>query len=112
MITRWVVRKLDDRLGFSPAGRRSFLDRVVPDHWSFLLGELAVYSFAYLVLSGVWLTFFFEGGDAKVTYHGSFAAPWPSCAAASRKCRPAKGRLSPPFRQSPGLRAEARASTS
>ena len=74
MITRWVVRKLDDRLGFSPAGRRSFLDRVVPDHWSFLLGELAVYSFLYLVVSGIFLSLYFDTSDAKVTYHGSFTA--------------------------------------
>ena len=74
MITRWLVRRADDRLRLSPRGRSGLLNRVFPDHWSFMLGEVAVYSFVYLVLSGIFLTFFFEGGDAKVTYHGSFAA--------------------------------------
>ena len=35
---RWV----DDRLGIAKGGR-TFLDKIFPDHWSFMLGEIALY---------------------------------------------------------------------
>ena len=35
------------------------LRKVFPDHWSFMLGEIALYSFVLLVLTGTFLTFFF-----------------------------------------------------
>ena len=43
-----------------------------PDHWSFLLGELALYSFVVLVATGVYLTFFFHPGTEIVRYDGSY----------------------------------------
>ena len=48
------MRKLDERLGFASAGR-TVLAKVFPDHWSFMLGEIALYSFIFLVLSGIYL---------------------------------------------------------
>lgn len=49
------------------------LRKAFPDHWSFLLGELALYSLLVLVLTGVYLTLFFEPGMGEVVYDGSYA---------------------------------------
>jgi ubiquinol-cytochrome c reductase cytochrome b subunit len=46
--------------------------KVFPDHWSFLLGEIALYSFVVLLLTGVFLTLFFKPSMAEVTYSGSY----------------------------------------
>ncbi|WP_055589517.1 cytochrome bc1 complex cytochrome b subunit [Peterkaempfera griseoplana] len=51
---------------------KELLRKAFPDHWSFLLGELALYSFAVLLLTGVFLTFFFHPGAAESVYHGSY----------------------------------------
>ena len=56
---RRTVRFLDERAGAAPLVRRG-LRYVFPDHWSFLLGEIALYSFVVLVLTGIYLTLFFE----------------------------------------------------
>ena len=45
----------DDRLGVAKLSR-PFIRKVFPDHWSFLLGEIALYSFIILLLTGVFLT--------------------------------------------------------
>ncbi|MEU3254854.1 cytochrome bc complex cytochrome b subunit [Streptomyces sp. NPDC006997] len=66
-----VVSVLDRRLPVSSAARK-FLRKAFPDHWSFLLGELALYSFAVLVLTGVFLTFFFHPDMAERPYTGSY----------------------------------------
>jgi ubiquinol-cytochrome c reductase cytochrome b subunit len=71
VITRWVVRRLDDRLKFSPLSRTG-LNKVFPDHWSFMMGEIALYSFMYLVMSGVFLTFFFESSTRETVYTGAY----------------------------------------
>jgi quinol---cytochrome-c reductase cytochrome b subunit len=68
---RRTVRFLDQRSGTAPVVRKS-LRYVFPDHWSFLLGEVALYSFVVLVLTGVYLTLFFEPSLKSVTYHGSY----------------------------------------
>jgi ubiquinol-cytochrome c reductase cytochrome b subunit len=64
-------RALDDRLGgsafVSKAMRKAF-----PDHWSFLLGEIALYSFLIIMLTGVYLTLFFEPSMGEVVYNGSY----------------------------------------
>src|SRR5205807_8523827 len=46
---------------------------VFPDHWSFLLGEVALYAFLVLVGTGIYLTLFFDDRTAKTVYHGSYA---------------------------------------
>ena len=46
--------------------------KVFPDHWSFMLGEVALYSFVVILLSGTFLTFFFQPSMAEVTYQGSY----------------------------------------
>ncbi|MDE3086051.1 MAG: ubiquinol-cytochrome c reductase cytochrome b subunit [Acidobacteriota bacterium] len=66
------VRWLDVRLGVAKGGR-VFLDKIFPDHWSFLLGEIALYSFVILIVTGIWLSLFFNASTAEVIYHGAYA---------------------------------------
>lgn len=64
---------LDQRTGIG--GAVKFLARkIFPDHWSFLLGEIALYSFIVLLISGVFLTMFFVPSMAETTYTGPWAA--------------------------------------
>jgi ubiquinol-cytochrome c reductase cytochrome b subunit len=65
------MRALDERLGVSP-GMRKLLRYVFPDHWSFMLGEVALYSFVVLVVTGIFLTFFYTASDATVIYRGGY----------------------------------------
>ncbi len=71
MITKRLARWFDDRLGASTFAR-SALNKVFPDHWSFMLGEIAMYCFVILVLTGTYLAFFFSTGTPEVVYHGSY----------------------------------------
>ena len=48
------------------------LNKVFPDHWSFMLGEIALYSFIILLLTGTFLTFFFDPSMEEVLYDGSY----------------------------------------
>jgi ubiquinol-cytochrome c reductase cytochrome b subunit len=68
---RRSARWLDERLG---AGEftRTALNKVFPDHWSFMIGELALYCFMVLVLTGIYLTFFFHPSQQEVVYQGSY----------------------------------------
>jgi ubiquinol-cytochrome c reductase cytochrome b subunit len=66
------VKWLDDRLGLGTLGKKQ-LRKVFPDHWSFMLGEIALWSFVVLLLSGVFLTFWFKPSMAEVEYFGSYA---------------------------------------
>ena len=52
---------------------RKALRYVFPDHWSFLLGEVALYAFIVLVATGIYLALFFEPSTAPRDYHGSYA---------------------------------------
>jgi ubiquinol-cytochrome c reductase cytochrome b subunit len=61
----------DDRLRISRF-TRSALDKIFPDNWSFMLGEIALYCFVVLVLTGTYLTFFFSPSSKEVVYHGSY----------------------------------------
>jgi ubiquinol-cytochrome c reductase cytochrome b subunit len=70
-VIRGAVRYLDQRAGAAPFLRRA-LRYVFPDHWSFLLGEIALYAFLILVATGVYLAFFFEPSTTQVVYHGSY----------------------------------------
>lgn len=70
-LTGKIANYLDERTSISGAvtglGRKLF-----PDHWSFLLGEIALYSFVVLLLTGVFLTFFFQASMAPVHYDGAY----------------------------------------
>ncbi len=63
---------LDDRLANAPFLRRQ-LNKVFPDHWSFMLGEIALYSFIVILLTGVYLTLWFKPSMVEVVYDGSYA---------------------------------------
>jgi ubiquinol-cytochrome c reductase cytochrome b subunit len=67
-----LIRWFDDRLGGTRFTRKA-LDKVFPDHWSFMLGEIALYCFVVLVLTGIFLAFFFHASAQDVVYRGSYA---------------------------------------
>jgi ubiquinol-cytochrome c reductase cytochrome b subunit len=71
LLTHRLARWIDSRLGAAKFARTA-LNKVFPDHWSFMIGELALYSFVVLVLTGVYLTFFFEPSQQEVVYRGSY----------------------------------------
>ena len=66
-----VASWADERLGLGTAMKKN-LRKVFPDHWSFMLGEIALWSFVVLLLSGVFLTLWFQPSMAEVTYEGSY----------------------------------------
>jgi ubiquinol-cytochrome c reductase cytochrome b subunit len=63
--------EIDDRLQIASPLRRLF-NKVFPDHWSFLLGEIALYSFIVLLLTGTFLALFFDPTMQEVKYNGSY----------------------------------------
>ena len=66
-----VANYVDERTG-AAAWMKKNLQKVFPDHWSFLLGEVALYSFIILLLSGTYLTFWFDPSAREVIYEGSY----------------------------------------
>ncbi|HOA86830.1 MAG: ubiquinol-cytochrome c reductase cytochrome b subunit [Microbacteriaceae bacterium] len=46
--------------------------KVFPDHWSFMLGEVALWSFVVVLLSGTFLTFFFQASMVETYYTGQY----------------------------------------
>jgi ubiquinol-cytochrome c reductase cytochrome b subunit len=73
VIVRNVVQGLDERLHAASFAKRS-LRKVFPDHWAFMLGEIAMYCFLVLVLTGTFLTFFYVASAEETTYTGPYAA--------------------------------------
>ncbi|MES4891879.1 ubiquinol-cytochrome c reductase cytochrome b subunit [Streptomyces sp. NPDC096012] len=65
-----LVDAADARLPVVEGG--SLLRKAFPEHWSFFLGEIALYSLLVLVLTGVWLTFFFQPEMREVVYTGPY----------------------------------------
>ncbi|MEV0321003.1 cytochrome bc complex cytochrome b subunit [Streptomyces sp. NPDC050658] len=61
----------DGRLGIYGISRK-YLRKVFPDHWSFLLGEVCLYTFIILIITGIYLTLFFHPSMNEVEYHGSY----------------------------------------
>ncbi|MFG2191208.1 cytochrome bc complex cytochrome b subunit [Streptomyces sp. NPDC048639] len=61
----------DGRLGIYGLAK-SNMRKIFPDHWSFMLGEVALYSFIIVILTGVYLTLFFHPAMNEVEYHGSY----------------------------------------
>ena len=66
------VRFIDERTAAAPLLRKA-LRYLFPDHWSFLLGEVALYAFIVLIATGIYLALFFDPSTAKTVYHGSYA---------------------------------------
>lgn len=66
-----VADAVDARLPVYDGGG-ALLRKAFPHHWSFFLGELALYSLIVLLLTGIWLTFFFQPSMREVVYDGSY----------------------------------------
>ncbi|MFD0686886.1 cytochrome bc1 complex cytochrome b subunit [Actinomadura fibrosa] len=62
---------IDERLGSTTFFKRN-VKKVFPDHWSFMLGEIALYSFIILLLTGTFLTLWFKPSMVEVVYDGSY----------------------------------------
>ena len=62
---------LDDRFR-GARSFRTFMRKVFPDHWTFLLGEIALYCFIILLLTGTFLALFFKPSMTDIVYHGSY----------------------------------------
>ena len=63
----WV----DDRTGLAGLAKKQ-IRKVFPDHWSFMLGEIALWSFVVLLLTGTFLTLWFKPSMGEVVYNGSY----------------------------------------
>ena len=70
LVERYVSSVADRVGGGSLVGK--VLHKVFPNHFSFLWGELALYTFVVLVVTGTYLTLFFEGSQQEVVYDGSY----------------------------------------
>ena len=66
-----VIGWVDERTGAAEL-TRTVLRKVFPDHWSFLLGEIALFAYVVLVATGVFLTFFFTADTRPVIYDGPY----------------------------------------
>ena len=47
--------------------------KIFPDHWSFMLGEIALWAFVVVFISGSFLTFFFQASMVETHYTGAYA---------------------------------------
>jgi len=63
----WV----DDRVGLAGVAKKQ-VRKIFPDHWSFMLGEIALWSFVVLLLTGTFLTLWFKPSMAELVYNGSY----------------------------------------
>ncbi len=66
-IANWA----DERLGLGAAMKKN-IRKVFPDHWSFMLGEIALWSFVVLLLTGVFLTLWFDPSMTEIQYDGAY----------------------------------------
>ena len=66
-----AAKAVDDRLGLATLAKKQ-VRKVFPDHWSFMLGEIALWSFVVLLLTGTFLTLWFEPSMGEITYKGSY----------------------------------------
>ncbi|RDI65275.1 cytochrome bc1 complex cytochrome b subunit [Nocardia pseudobrasiliensis] len=65
------ANEMDERYHMAAFVKRS-INKVFPTHWSFLLGEIALYAFIILILSGIYLTLFFDPSMSEVVYNGAY----------------------------------------
>ncbi|GAA1315857.1 ubiquinol-cytochrome c reductase cytochrome b subunit [Leucobacter albus] len=70
-VTHAVAKFLDDRTKIA-AGVRALGRKAFPDHWSFMLGEIALYSFVVLLLTGTFLALFFQASMVEEVYSGPY----------------------------------------
>lgn len=67
-----IANYVDQRVGGTGIVRE-FGRKVFPDHWTFMFGEVALYSFVIVVISGAFLTFWFDPSMSTTRYSGSYA---------------------------------------
>lgn len=67
-----AVRLIDERLGSAGLLHKA-MRYLFPDHWSFLIGEIVLYSFMVLIGTGIYLALFFDASTGTTVYHGAFA---------------------------------------
>ena len=72
MVIKRSVEWVDERVGVS-GFTHDTLNKVFPDHWSFLFGEIALYAFVVLLATGIFLAMFFNPSLATKIYHGAYA---------------------------------------
>ena len=72
MVMERSLKYLDERLGTASLARNT-LRKVFPDHWSFLLGEIALFALVVLIFTGTFLTFFYTPSIKEVVYDGPYA---------------------------------------
>ncbi|MGQ7296320.1 cytochrome bc1 complex cytochrome b subunit [Quadrisphaera sp. KR29] len=70
--TATLAGYVDDRVGASKIVK-TFARKIFPDHWSFMLGEVCLYTFVVLLISGTFLTFWYDPSMSLTTYEGSYA---------------------------------------
>ncbi|MGA8208988.1 MAG: ubiquinol-cytochrome c reductase cytochrome b subunit [Nocardioidaceae bacterium] len=63
----WV----DERVGLAGLAKKQ-IRKVFPDHWSFMLGEIALWSFVVLLITGTFLTLWYKPSMGETTYDGSY----------------------------------------
>jgi ubiquinol-cytochrome c reductase cytochrome b subunit len=73
MMVQRLLDWADARTGLARFSRAA-VEKVFPNHWSFLLGEIALYCFVILIATGTWLAFFFDPSTAETVYRGSYEA--------------------------------------
>ena len=66
-----IANYVDERTGAAKWLKKN-LTKVFPDHWSFMLGEIVLYSFIILLATGTFLTFWFDPSAKEVIYNGSY----------------------------------------
>ncbi|WP_104165089.1 ubiquinol-cytochrome c reductase cytochrome b subunit [Arthrobacter sp. SX1312] len=66
-----VTDYVDSRVGGSGIVKE-FGRKIFPDHWTFMFGEVALYTFVILLLTGTFLTFFYDPSMAETHYEGSY----------------------------------------
>lgn len=67
-ITKGGLDFVDDRLSSSSFLQKA-LDHIFPDHWSFMVGEIAMYSFVILLITGTYLALYYTPSSQDVVYH-------------------------------------------
>ncbi|MEC3958408.1 cytochrome bc complex cytochrome b subunit [Nocardia sp. CDC153] len=65
------ANEIDERYRVAAFAKRS-INKVFPTHWSFLLGEIALYAFIILLLSGIYLTLYFDPSMSETVYQGAY----------------------------------------
>src|SRR5579875_3123778 len=70
-IERTALNEVDDRFG-SSRFIQSAMDKIFPDHWSFMVGEVAMYCLVVLIITGIYLALYYTPSQADVIYNGPY----------------------------------------